>query len=384
MNHTSTNRSAPRLRQLGMSMIEIMVGVLVGLIGCVVIFQVYSVAEARKRTVASGSDMDISGRLGVMTLERDIQLAGYGLGAAASLGAGGLLGCSVAAHDNQRPGGIQDFNFALVPVAIADGAGGAPDTLVTLRGSSNFTVTPKIIDNSTAVTKRIKADTGGRTGVQPGDVVIATKVTGGMACAMYEITGDGNADQLTFDHATGVYTTAAGQQRTARYNKAGGIAFNLTDEGNLYTLGIAPARMRWTIQGNKLVVSNDLVYTDGVPIEAADLIVDLQAQYGIDADNNGMISAGEWTNLDPLDWRTLLAVRFALLARSTQFEKTKVTPTAANPVWSGGAFTMRNIDGTADSDPGGTNGDVNNWRNYRYNVFEAVVPLRNNIFGRAL
>jgi type IV pilus assembly protein PilW len=328
--------------------------------------------------------MDISGRLGVMTLERDIQLAGYGLGAAAALGAGGLLGCSVAAHDSQRPGGAQDFNFALVPVAIADGAGGAPDTLVTLRGSSGFAVTPKIIDNSTAVTKRIKADTGGRTGVQRGDVVIATKVTGGMACAMYEITGDANADQLTFDHATGLYTTAAGQQRTARYNKAGGIPFNLTDEGNLYTLGIAPARMRWMVQNNKLVVLNDLVYTDGVPIEAADLIADLQAQYGVDADNNGMISAGEWTNVDPLDWRLLLAVRFALLARSTQFEKTKVTPTAANPRWSGGAFTMRNIDGTADSDPGGTDGEPNNWRNYRYNVFEAVVPLRNNIFGRAL
>jgi hypothetical protein len=95
-------------------------------------------------------------------------------------------------------------------------------------------------------------------------------------------------------------------------------------------------------------------------------------------------AAGEWTSVDPLDWRLLLAVRFALLARSTQFEKTKVTPTAANPRWSGGAFTMRNIDGTADSDPGGTDGEPNNWRNYRYNVFEAVVPLRNNIFGRAL
>jgi type IV pilus assembly protein PilW len=385
MKKTPPFSSAPRQRQFGMSLIEIMIGVLVGLIGCVVIFQMYSVAEGRKRTVASGSDMDISGRLGLMTLERDIQLAGYGLGAAAALGAGGLLGCSVTAYDSQRPGGAQDFNFPLVPVAIQDGAAGAPDTLVTLRGSSNFAVTPKIIDNSTADTKRIKADTGGRTGVQRGDVVIATKVTGGLACAMLEITGDGNADQLTFDHLTAAnYTTAAGQQRTARYNKAGGIGFALTDEGNLYSLGIAPARMVWTVQNNKLVVTNDLVYTNGVPIEAADLIVDLQAQYGVDADNNGMISAGEWTNVDPVDWRLLLGVRFALLARSTQFEQTKVTPTAANPRWSAGPFTMRNIDGTADTDPGGSNGDVNNWRNYRYNVFEAVVPLRNNIFGRAL
>jgi hypothetical protein len=42
---------------------------------------------------------------------------------------------------------------------------------------------------------------------------------------------------------------------------------------------------------------------------------------------------------------------------------------------------MRDINGAADSNPGGTTGDVNNWRNYRYNVFESVVPVRNTIIG---
>jgi Tfp pilus assembly protein PilW len=44
MNNTPRNPRSPRLRQMGMSMIEIMIGVLVGLIGCVVIFQMYAVA----------------------------------------------------------------------------------------------------------------------------------------------------------------------------------------------------------------------------------------------------------------------------------------------------------------------------------------------------
>ena len=94
-------------RQRGMSLIEIMVGVLIGLIGCVLIFQVYGVAESRKRSVSSGSDMDISGRLGLMTLERDIQLAGFGFGTGASstAGVGGVLGCTVTAFDNTRAGG---------------------------------------------------------------------------------------------------------------------------------------------------------------------------------------------------------------------------------------------------------------------------------------
>ena len=383
MKPTTQAKAALRSRQRGMSLIEIMVGVVIGLIGCVVIFQMYGAAEARKRTIASGSDMDISGRLGLMIVERDVQLAGYGFGTAASVSAGGVLGCDVNAYDDLRPG-AKDFTFPLVPVLIQDGAAGAPDTLVTLRGNSSFVVSPKIIDISTASTKRIKADTGGRTGVQRGDVVIATDVDGGVSsCGMFEITGDANADELTFDHDTGAYTDAMLQPRVARYNKAGGVGYALTDEGSLYSLGPAPVRNVWSVQDNKLVVMNDLASTTGTPIEAADLIVDLQAQYGVDADNNGMIDSAEWTAVAPADWTRVLAVRFALLARSTQFERTKVTTTV--PRWSGpDAFVMRNIDGTADSDPGGSSGDANNWRNYRYNVFEAVVPVRNTIIGKQL
>jgi type IV pilus assembly protein PilW len=373
-----------------MSIIEIMVGVAIGLIGCVVIFQMFTISEARRRTIASGSDMDISGRLGMMTLERDLQLAGYGYGAAASptaISTGTALGCTVTSYDSGR-GGTQDFTYVLAPVRITDGAAGAPDTIAVLRGSSSLVANGKPIDQSTANAQRIKADTGGRTGVRPGDVVIAVNAGGGLTCGMYEITGDLNADQVTLDNVAAVsYTDAAGATRTSRFNKAGGIAFTLTGEGRLYTLGPSPARNLWTVAGNKLVVANDLVWADSNAdgandqLEAADAVIDLQAQYGVDADNNGMISDAEWTTTDPADWTRLLAVRFALLTRGQQYERDKVTNVA--PRWSAGAFTMDNVDGTADSDPTGA-GAVNNWRNYRYGVYEAVVPLRNTIIGRQL
>jgi type IV pilus assembly protein PilW len=279
---------------------------------------------------------------------------------------------------------LQDFNFPLAPVIIQDGVGGAPDTIITLRGTSSFVVAPKIIDASDATTKKLKADTGGRAGVLRGDLVVAVTYLPALACAMFEITGDANADQLTFDHATGNYTTAAGVNKGARYNKAGGVAFDLDGEGSLFNLGANPVRNIWSIQDNKLAVANDLV--GSAQMDAADLIVDLQAQYGLDGANggtvDGMIAEDEWTNTAPADaaqWAQLLAVRFALLTRSTQYETTKVT--TDNPRWSAAAFTMTNIDGTADSNPGGTSGDVNNWRNYRYNVFESVVPVRNTIIG---
>ncbi|MBH1961511.1 MAG: PilW family protein, partial [Rhodocyclales bacterium] len=123
--------------------------------------------------------------------------------------------------------------------------------------------------------------------------------------------------------------------------------------------------------------------------EVAEGIVDLQAEYGVDADADGVVSAAEWTTVTPAtaaDWRQLRAVRVALLARSQQYETTAVTPVA--PAWAREAvpirtFTMRNVDDTPDTDPMDGTGKPtpNNWRSYRYRVYETVVPLRNLVWG---
>ncbi|MGH3884642.1 MAG: PilW family protein, partial [Pseudonocardiaceae bacterium] len=218
--------------QRGMTLIEVMVAMLIGLIGCIAIFQMYSVADTRKRAVSSGSDMDIAGRLAMMTLERDLQLAGYGFGMAAAPNAsqgGPMLGCSVVAYDNQRPVAVQDFTFPFVPVVITQGTAGAPDSIAVLKGSSDLLVIGKLVDNGTATTVRVKADTGGRTGVRKGEVVIEAYKNNTATvheCGMFEIVDDTDADQLTFKHEPSTeYTTALGVTKSTRYNKAGGTTF---------------------------------------------------------------------------------------------------------------------------------------------------------------
>lgn len=370
-----------------MSLVEIMVAAVIGLIGCVVIFQMFALSEARKRTISSGSDMDVSGRLGLIALQRDLQLAGYGFGQAASATATGsapAMGCTVTAYDANRPSGSRDFTFNLAPVGITQGASGAPDTISVLQGSSNSLVVAKTIDQSDALMKRIKTDTGGRVGLERGDVVVAVTASPSLACAMYELTDNTNGDQVTVNHGTANYVTAAGQTRTPRFNKAAGVSFTLTGDGKLYSLGPTPRMNVWSVVNNRLVVANDLAYVDADgnnvndTLETADGIINLQAQYGVDADNNGQISTTEWTTTAPTNWSRVLAIRVAILARG-QFERTAVTTAA--PTWSGGAFTMTNVDGTADTN---VTGSANNWRNYRYNAYEAIIPLKNMIWGSKL
>ena len=164
--------------------------------------------------------------------------------------------------------------------------------------------------------------------------------------------------------------------------------------GRVFNLGPAPVQSVWAVDTAKHTLTryNRMAQESASAVEVASDVVTLKAQYGVDADGNGEIASGEWTDAAPVDWTRVLAVRFAVLVRSRQYERatasgTPTPVTAAAPVWAAGAFVMKNVDGTSDSGSSVTNitGDeaVNNWRNYRYRVYESVVPLRNMIWGTA-
>lgn len=367
-----------RNRQRGFSLIEILVGAAIGLIGIVIIFQTLALTESRRRTTGAGSDTQLSGALALYTLERDLRLAGFGFSTAPE------LGCTVEATATARGA----FNFPLLPVQIVQGAAGAPDRLNVLWGNSPLFVNVQYFTASTATTKATQSS---RAGLRPGDLVIAAgQVAGATRCALLEITDNGT-DTITITHTPGAgYTNAAGVATTAKFSS--GAAPPVFTNGSLYNLGPTPGatpgatnprRNVWSLSGSSLTVRED--FTNIAAISVADSIIDFQAEYGVD------ISVApppniQWTTTDPAlaVWPKVRAIRVALLSRSGEYEKTAVTPIA--PTWLGNtmptgapsnAFVMRNVDGSADTNPAGPN----NWRNYRYRVHEAVIPLRNVIWG---
>lgn len=379
-------------RRQGFTLVEVLVGMAVALIGMVMMFQSMQIWESRKRTTAGGSDAQVSGSIALFSLERDLKMAGYGFGNAMA------MNCAVAAYDSTRPA-PSIFNFAMVPVLITDGAAGAPDTLAVLYGSSSTMSSSQSFDNVNpppAVANDGFKRSNTRTGLRLGDLIIAAD-SGNAVCGLFEVTGNTNADGLTVDHGTGAYLNYVNNQNvtaqsalaadalarlqgqflnnsgSARYND--GTAKGVGSSGALFNLGTAPQRNVWQIGTLRyLTVNNDLA-NQPAATEVAEGIINLQAEYGVDADGNGVIAAGEWSAAAPASWQQLRAIRVALLARSPQYEKTAVT--AVVPAWAGGAFTMTNVDGTADTTPN----NANDWRHYRYRVYETVIPLRNIVWG---
>jgi hypothetical protein len=69
----------------GFSLIDIMVGMVIALLGIIIIFQVFSTSESTKRTTTSGSDALQNGALAMFTLENSLKQAGYGMFASNNL-----------------------------------------------------------------------------------------------------------------------------------------------------------------------------------------------------------------------------------------------------------------------------------------------------------
>jgi type IV pilus assembly protein PilW len=360
----------------GVTLIEVLVGIVIGLIAILVIFQTISVWDARTRASASGGDAQVAGTIAMYNIERDIKQAGQGF-AMATLPD---LNCMLQGYFD---GAVTTFG-RLAPVEIIDGAG-LPDEIRVFYGNSGFFTSREIFDSSSPTTKHMKR----RNGFKPGDLAVVTDGSNGLpgtaVCQLIEITSDANPDGVTLNHDTAAYTTFYGVAASAsHFNTAASAPFT---GGNMYSLGPLPQRRVWTLSGDTLGFTETLHDTQAFAV--ADQIVDLKAQYGLDSDNDGRITdnaPNEWTKTlgaNP-DFSKVLAVRVAILVRSRNFEKPGAASapswSASNPVWSGGLFAMKDLGGTSDSFIAG-DPDPHNWRNYRYRVFEKVIPLRNVIWA---
>jgi type IV pilus assembly protein PilW len=364
----------------GMSLPEILAAVLIGLIGMIVIMQVYATSEERKRTTTGASDAQINGSIALFTLENMMRSAGFGMVTADN----NMLGCTTLAYNSNRA--TPDFSFLMAPVVITVGAGGAPDKLTVIYGSS-----PNVVEGEAFVSASASGTDfplKNAAGITVGDLVVASEA--GLNCSLAEVTGFLPAAINTVQHATGAaysYVDSGGNtvNTTATYNKGGGSGVNYSTAALLFSLGRSPTVVTYQIGSDKLQTKTLVPYVsaqdaDGDGTSDADIgdgIVQLKAIYGKDTDGDGVVDT--WNTTLPANatqWMQVRAIRVALLARSAKMEKTAVTSDCISPnnpvnspFWSQGCFTMTNLaDGT-------------DWHNYRYRTYETVVPLRNMIWS---
>lgn len=358
----------------GFTLVELMVGLLIGILSCLVIAGVLIISNKQKQTTATGADAQTSGALATFVIERDLRMSGYGTNFSS------LLGCDIHAYD-EGVSPSRSFDFVVYPVLITAGTGGAPDSITVVYGTSDVGFNaPNLTQANAGNNANYKVSN--RFGFHEGNLIVVSEPgvdsnsDGRPDCTLAQVTGvpgtKGQTDNII--HNSGNYTNAAGQNVPARYNKPGGLGISYSTSAKVYNLGDMPVNKTYSVDTstNQLTMTDTLSATSGAPI--AENIVMLRAMYGKDSDGDGAIDTYDQTlPVDSVAWAGVLGVRFSVVARSHKREDEVVSP-ASLTLWP--SMTMQN--GTVIDAP--TMALTDEQRHYRYKVFHTLVPLRNQLW----
>jgi len=390
-------RHTSHRNQLGLSIVELMVAMVISLIGVLVIFQVFAVNEGVRRSTTGGSDEQTSGLLGLMLLERELRTAGFGINDP------DLVGCNMRVYDNMRAPAMQP-DFPLSPVQLVSNAGTVPDVIRVIYGGVSQT-TAAVPLSIAQEDPTLPLQLTFRFGFLNGDVMVVGQE--GMNCTLREVTGPYPllAGVVELEHGVGAYTNGyTKDSQTPRFNNPAGTPGLYAKElGKVMNLGPNPVRNEITVvnndpdpaRNNQLVTQNMLAQMAGfTPV--AEQIVHLKAEYGLDDGNdNGTVIRAVYNSGDnavdgytgvspatPNGWRQVLSVRLAIVSRTNIIEKPIVGPGCdATPDWGDPTYPVRWARGP--DAPQGRPIDVRatpNWRCFKYRVYETTVPLRNMLW----
>lgn len=363
----------------GFSLVEVMVAMVVGLLGMIVMMQVFAMFEGQKRSTTGSGEAQNTGAITLYSLQRDLQQAGFGT---SSLG---MLGCNLT-----------------LPLPLS-----APTTTVTINNMAPLTINAAAVVPGDANTDTLLIYYGNSSSPTEGDGLAATPT--GSDYPMQTPTSFGIGDQVIGVPPTRLplpafnpvwLSTCTSTLNLIKVIASGGTASPPTstittatamagviNNSLVYNLGPGPTIRAYAIRNSNLTVCDYTVSNCGdasqvantqVWMPVASNMVSLRAQYGRDtsAAMDGIVDLYDQTTpANACDWIKTSAVRIALVARNEQFEKTAVTAKA--PVWDGGPAS-----GVAATPAGSATTPINlaanaKWQNYRYKVFQTTIPLRN-------
>lgn len=367
--------SHPKPGVRGFTLVELMVGMVIALLATLVVAQTLVLSEGQKRSTTNGTDAQVNGALSLYSLQRAMQMAGYGLGATPA-----VLGCQLKARFNAA-----DIDLgALAPVTITNGADGAADTVRVLSSSKANYSLPYLVSKHEPDDAAFTINT--TLGVSAGDLMVAVPRTWDAAnwCSVFAVTGIvGGSNQVEHVSGASPWNQAAADSifPVAGYSESDSILINIGQ------FGPSIDRSFTVTAAGDLQQTSYAVNAPTTPIveNLFTNIVQLQAYYGKDTSvpADGIVDAYDTTTpTTQAGWAQVLAIRVAVVARSAQREKEPVTMAA--PAWDVGSAAPV-VGSAACTSPAGSAcvslklgeaGD-DEWKHYRYKVFDTVVPLRN-------
>lgn len=394
--------SDPRRRQAGLSIVEMMVGMVIGLIASLVIMQSFSSSEAYRRNISGAGDALQSAAIAAQRLDLIIQEAGAGL----ARGGQWVWGCrlrvdyksnAILPSGSAYPAPFSSIPQTLraVPAAIVSGGTKDSDVIIVMAGdsasgnqgkyfsspagSSLVTVSPTIgvglkstaaaadFDLILTLQRKVATDPGDCRVVQAASTMVAPTVVSDASLGL---------NVVTFNKLVPLNTTTYGTMESSIYEGKSGAAFHLglRDTPNFAMLGV---------NSDSELLQYDLLQRTATQVVGENIFL-IKARYGLDNGVGGEIndnavdewvspSESGWTLADLMDGKLatqqrigyIKAIRIAMVVRSSQPVASQSPMTSIKLFQDLGSSRQYSRSLTSDE------------QRYQYQVYEWVIPLRN-------
>jgi type IV pilus assembly protein PilW len=366
----------------GFTLIEVLVAIALSMLSMLIIVQVFSNSEARKRTTSGAAEAQQVANITLYQIGRTVRLGGSGLtqgyrlwGCPLSTNRGGT---TVLPAPSSFPApftsGI-DTTVRVLPVLIyPSGSENGSDALVVVAGSgeggiSEFSLVGASLSNGLPLRQT--------NGFKQLDYVLgydpanqSTSCPIAQVDTTYSYSRDGNSFTPTLLPVGGAGTSVTSVP-------------SMTSSSRVINLGASPQVTMFAVSNSNRLVQYDLL---AAPANAATSIagdvVEMRAAYqvGTDSDSDGVLDTFSWkkptdSGYQPSDLNqrtaasvaaidSIRAIRLALVVRSAE------PSTEANPPTSYTIFDAEPTLKTVVSIPTSS-------QRFRYQVYEATLPLRN-------
>lgn len=368
------------VHQRGLALLEILIGVVLGLLTVMVMVQTFGIVERSSQANASQADAQQRGAVALWRVQRELRLAGAGLGHSP-----GAWGCAVNAwRDGTRllprtgtwpaPFASLPTTLLLTPLAVGNDAGpGATDLVVFASGRGAAGVLPA----NALIASAASVSIGSTSGYRRGDLLLMTPSASAGACQIGQV-------DSTFTVTSGVAAPSQVPTTTvgAPYNTADGFTtLAQPAEYSLINLGSTPSiQMLGVNDRGQLVLLDALrMMTAADPVVLTENVRDLQILYGLDDGvgtglaNDNIIDRwvapdGSWAfaNLHSAATAALQvkALRLAIVVRSDQ-PQGRVGPAELTLFPDLPEALRKTLSFTTAE------------RQYQFQVYESVIALRN-------
>jgi type IV pilus assembly protein PilW len=382
-------RNIPARRQRGAGIIETMIGILIGLLVVLVIYQVFAASQGYKRLTTAEADAQVTGLFTQFVLGRELANAG----AAIATGFDTFAPCSAPLANS--------WQLKPIPVLITDGGGlNLSDSFVVFYGNPLHVANPVVFLGPAMVTPNpfvVQSPNG----FKQGDWILAGDPGGN--CWLAQINAPPTPDA--------VYGGQGGIDIT--YTPVPAAPLGFSQSAKMLNLGQDNNGQIDRVQYSVDVAKDQLIsqvvnpvqgFVAPLPIPIAQNIVLMKAEYGIDVPNNKIVNF--WTPAvspaqnpaitNGIDYsvgsigsvattaptiRTIKAVRIGIVVRSDEpnLNDQALKNQPAQYLFNCSLNTDVGCQGRIKVDNVANGGVLAD--GYRYRLYETTIPLRNAIWN---